>query len=112
MVEGSNSVSAVNIHLPTCLLLNKTTPQKFLFRFEHLAQVVSARDDEDPCVGLVIGKSQSYFQVSPSRLSLAFPRTSSQVFLYNLAGWHPRLQSMQRLIQPHLGASHKNELSY
>ena len=105
-------MSAVNIHLPTCLLLNKTTPQKFLFRFEHLAQVVSTRDDEDPCVCLVIGKSQSYLQVSPSRLSLAFPRTSSQVFLYNLARWHSRPQPVQRLVQAHLGAAHKNELGY
>src|SRR2546427_6195424 len=33
-------------------------------------------------------------------------------FLDDLARWYLRLQTMQRLIQPHLCPSHKNELSY
>src|SRR6266446_3734537 len=50
------------------------------------------------------------WQISNSRFQICDPDKFSQVLLDNLAGWHPGSQSMQRLIQTHLCAPHKDEL--
>lgn len=36
----------------------------------------------------------------------------SQVLPYDLARVHPRSQTVQRLVQPHLGAAHKDEFPH